>query len=147
MHGQNHITHFKFNNIFRNPCSLRDNVEKYDTASQATDDNTIRRVRLACSMNKGYRHTHGICNTACFSTVKMVTRTRHDITSYTYIACLVYFCLVHKILFTSVLRIIKHYNRFLEISSYFRMIMDHISSRLSKVRYILKSIHRINTVV
>ena len=85
-------------------------------------------------------------NTACFSTVKMVTWTRHGITLY-YIACLVHFCLVHKILFNSVLRILTHDDRFLKISSYFRMIMDHISNRLRNVMYILKSMHRINIVV
>jgi hypothetical protein len=29
-------------------CRLRQNVEKYDTAGQATDGNIIRRMRIAC---------------------------------------------------------------------------------------------------
>jgi hypothetical protein len=29
-------------------CILSDNVEKYGTARQATDDNIIRRMRFAC---------------------------------------------------------------------------------------------------
>jgi hypothetical protein len=33
--------------------------------------------------NQGYRHTLGICNTFCFSSAK-----RHDVSVYTYIACL-----------------------------------------------------------
>jgi len=34
--------------FFRNSCRLWDNVGKYGTAGQATDDNIIRRVRFAC---------------------------------------------------------------------------------------------------
>jgi hypothetical protein len=34
--------------LFRKPCCLWDNVENYGTAKQATDDNTIRRMRFAC---------------------------------------------------------------------------------------------------
>jgi hypothetical protein len=85
----NQNTHFAFNKFFRNPCCLWENVEKYDRASQATDENVIRRMRMACSMSKGYRHTHGICSTACFSTATMVTRTPHDITLYVHcLSCL-----------------------------------------------------------
>jgi hypothetical protein len=32
-------THFVFSNFFRKPCRLRDNVQKYCRAGQATDDN------------------------------------------------------------------------------------------------------------
>ena len=42
-----------FNNFFfRQSYRLWDNVEKYDTAGQITDDNTIRRMRFACWINK-----------------------------------------------------------------------------------------------
>ena len=36
-----HNTHFMFNNIFRKSCRLRDNVGKFGTAGQATDDDTV----------------------------------------------------------------------------------------------------------
>jgi hypothetical protein len=38
--------------FFRKPCRLWDNVEKYGTARQATDDNIIRRMRFACWITK-----------------------------------------------------------------------------------------------
>jgi len=37
-----------FNNFSPKIVSLRDNVEKYDTVGQATDDNIKRRMRFAC---------------------------------------------------------------------------------------------------
>ena len=44
--------HFMFNYfLFRKSCRLWDNVEKYCTAGQATDDNIIRRMRIACWTN------------------------------------------------------------------------------------------------
>jgi hypothetical protein len=36
----------------RKSCRLRDNVEKYGTARQATDDNITRRMRFACWITK-----------------------------------------------------------------------------------------------
>jgi len=36
----------------RNSCRLSDNVEKYDRGGQTTDDNTIRRMRIICSIPK-----------------------------------------------------------------------------------------------
>ena len=41
-------THFMFNSFSRKSCRLRDNVEEYVKAIQATDDNVIRRMRFAC---------------------------------------------------------------------------------------------------
>jgi hypothetical protein len=41
-----------FNTFFRKQCRLRDNVEKYGTARQATDNNIIRRKRFACWITK-----------------------------------------------------------------------------------------------
>jgi hypothetical protein len=41
-----------FNNFSRKSCRLWDNVEKYGTAGQATDDNIIRRMRFACWITK-----------------------------------------------------------------------------------------------
>ena len=46
-------THFMFNNcFFRKSCNLWDNVEKYGTVRQATDDSIIRRMCFACCINK-----------------------------------------------------------------------------------------------
>ena len=65
-------------------------MEKYGAAREATDDNIIRRTRFACWIRKARRararthehiHTLRICNTNCFSTATIVTRTRHGIAS------------------------------------------------------------------
>jgi len=45
---RNQNTHFMlYNFLFWQYCCLSDNVEKYGTAEQATDDSTIRRMRIA----------------------------------------------------------------------------------------------------
>jgi hypothetical protein len=44
----------------RKSCRLWDNVEKYGTARQATDDNIIRRMRFACWISKA-TDTHSEC--------------------------------------------------------------------------------------
>jgi hypothetical protein len=47
--------------LSRKSCHLRDNVEKYDRAGQATNDNVIRRKRFACWITKAPpppTHTH-----------------------------------------------------------------------------------------
>jgi len=41
-------------------CHLRDNVEKYGTARQVTDDHKIRRMRIACGVIKATK-THSGC--------------------------------------------------------------------------------------
>jgi len=38
---------YVFNKFFRKSCRLRDNVEKYNGAREATDDNIKRRMRIA----------------------------------------------------------------------------------------------------
>jgi hypothetical protein len=44
---ENENIHFMFNHFFfRKSCPLSDNVEKYGTAGQATEDNIIRRMRF-----------------------------------------------------------------------------------------------------
>jgi hypothetical protein len=48
----NHNTHFTFKYFFWKSYLLWVNVEQYGTARQATDDNTIRRMRFACWMIK-----------------------------------------------------------------------------------------------
>jgi len=46
-------THLIFSNFFfRVSRRLRDIVEKYCTAGQATDGHIIRRIRMACWVNK-----------------------------------------------------------------------------------------------
>jgi hypothetical protein len=56
-------------------------VEKYGTARQTIDDNITRRMRFACWITKAI-HTLRICNTYCFSTATMVTRTHLRFTLY-----------------------------------------------------------------
>jgi hypothetical protein len=73
-------THFVFNNYFPlKSCCLWDNVEKHGFTRQATYYNIIRPMRIACWITKA---TDRIINTYCFSTARMVTRTR---LSYTFI--------------------------------------------------------------
>jgi hypothetical protein len=43
-----------FNNVFWKSCRLRGNVEKYGTARYATDDSTIRGMRIACTLLYGH---------------------------------------------------------------------------------------------
>jgi hypothetical protein len=74
-------THFVFNNGFLFPKSfrLRDIVEEYGAARQATGENT---AHAYCMLgNEGYRHTLGIRNIYCFSMETMVSRKRLSITS------------------------------------------------------------------
>jgi hypothetical protein len=49
---ENHNTRFISINSFQKSCRLKDNVEKYGRAGQVTDVNTIRRMRIACWINK-----------------------------------------------------------------------------------------------
>jgi len=62
----------------RKSWNLWDNVAKYSTAGQATNDSTAH--ALCVLDNQGYRHTLRIYKTYCFSTATVVTRTRLDIT-------------------------------------------------------------------
>jgi len=49
---ENQNTHSIFKNFSRKSCSLWDNVEKYSTARQGTDDNMRRCMRCACWITK-----------------------------------------------------------------------------------------------
>jgi hypothetical protein len=50
---ENQNIHFMSNNhLFPKQYRLWDNVEKYGTAREATDDNIIRRMRIACWITK-----------------------------------------------------------------------------------------------
>jgi hypothetical protein len=46
---------FSITFYFRKSRRLSDNVQNFDTAKQATGDNTIRSVLFACRMDKGER--------------------------------------------------------------------------------------------
>jgi hypothetical protein len=80
---------------FRKSCRLWDNVEKYGTARQTTDDNIIRRMRFACWITKAtdtHTHTHTHTqnmkySTYCFSMATMVTRTRLNVTFIRNVTC------------------------------------------------------------
>ena len=50
-------TQFIFKSFFRELCFLWNNTEKYCTTRQGTEDNIIRRVRIACWKPKG-TNTH-----------------------------------------------------------------------------------------
>ena len=68
----------------RNSCRLWHNVEKYGRglAGHRWQHDTTH--ALFVLDNQGYKHTLRICNTFCFSTAKMVARTRLNVTSYVY---------------------------------------------------------------
>jgi hypothetical protein len=72
---------------FRKSWLLWDNVEKYCTARQVTDDNM---AHGQCMLDiKGYKPTIRICNTYFFSTATMVARTRLNVTWYAHwVSCL-----------------------------------------------------------
>jgi hypothetical protein len=84
---ENQNTRFMFSNFFRKWCPLRDNVEKFDGARGATNDVTIRHIRVAHWISKatcthahahahaaGHMHAHTqIRNTYCFSTATVGT--------------------------------------------------------------------------
>jgi hypothetical protein len=61
--------------FFRKSWRLSDNGEKYGRARQAKDDNIMWRMRIACWVSKA-TDTLRICNTYCFSTAAIFTRTR-----------------------------------------------------------------------
>ena len=71
----------------RKSCRLWDNVKKYDTVRQATDDNTAQ--RFACWISKATNTHSEYVNNYGFSTTKLVTRKRLNVTSYAY--CLSFF--------------------------------------------------------
>jgi hypothetical protein len=76
---ENQNTHFMLSNFFRNSCRLWDTVQKYGTATEATYDNIVQRTHILCRITKA-TDTLWICNTYCFSTVSMITRTCLNVT-------------------------------------------------------------------
>jgi len=74
--------------FFFKSCRLWDKVEKYCRVGQATDDNKIQRMGIACWIPKATK-TLRICNIYCFSTAKIVTRKRVSVTLYAHcLSCL-----------------------------------------------------------
>jgi hypothetical protein len=51
---ENQNTHFMLNNVFSENRLLWDNVEEYDRAGQATDDNILRPMLFACWIPKAH---------------------------------------------------------------------------------------------
>jgi hypothetical protein len=81
---------FMFSNFFsRKSCRLWDNVEKYGTARQATDDNIIRRMRFTCWITTA-TDTHSEYVILIAFPQQQWLRERASVLRYTYIACLVY---------------------------------------------------------
>ena len=86
---QNQNTHFMFNNFSQNRA-VWDNVEKYGTAGQATDDNIIRRMRFACWITKATdTHSEYVILIAFPRQQRLCERAW--LLRYTYIACLLVF--------------------------------------------------------
>jgi hypothetical protein len=65
--------------FFRKPCRLWDNVETF--VERGRTHMTVWRMRIACWIPK-VTNTHAVrkCNTYCFSTAKMIARTRLSVT-------------------------------------------------------------------
>jgi hypothetical protein len=74
--------------FLRKSCRLWNNVEKYCTAGQVTDDNIIRRMRVACWITKA-TNTHSDCLIVIAFPRQQRLRERASILCYMYIACLV----------------------------------------------------------
>jgi hypothetical protein len=76
--------------VFRKSCRLRNNFEKCGTARQATGDNIIWRIRIACWVTKAAdTHTHSeYVKNIVFSPQNWL-RGHASICRYTYTACLV----------------------------------------------------------
>jgi hypothetical protein len=64
-----------------------DNLEKFGTARQATDDNIIRRMRLACRITKA-TDTHSVYVILIAFPQQQWLRERVSMLRHTYSACL-----------------------------------------------------------
>jgi hypothetical protein len=85
---ENQKKYFKLNNVLLKSCRLWENVEKYCTAGQTTYGKIIQRMRIACWITTATDKI-SICNTYCFSTATMVTRTHFNVTLYVHcLSCL-----------------------------------------------------------
>jgi hypothetical protein len=85
--------------IYIKPCLLRDNLNKFCRAGEATDHNMEHTL---CVLDTwGYKHTLGICNTYCFSTATVVAR---NITLYVSCLSLLIVKISHNLLSTILIR-------------------------------------------
>jgi hypothetical protein len=89
---ENLKTLFMFNNVFRKSCYLWDNVKKYGTAGQATDDSIILRMRIASLITKP-TDTHSKYVIIIAFPRQQWLRERVSMLRCTYIASLVYYSL------------------------------------------------------
>jgi hypothetical protein len=67
-------THFLFSKFFRKSCRLWHHVGKRGRVRQATDDNTIRRMRFACWISKA-RHSRVCIRIWVYKNVKIYRTT------------------------------------------------------------------------
>jgi len=83
----------------RKSCRLWDNVERCGTAGQATDDNTVRRMRFACWIPKA-TNTHSEYVILIAFPLQQWLRERALILRYMYIGCLasVYYFIWRKVI-------------------------------------------------
>jgi len=96
---ENQNTHFTLKKDFSETYAIYEIMwKRFCTALQATDENEIRRMRLACWVPKAahththtraHTHTHTICNIYCFSTRIIVTRKILNITFYIIRLCFI----------------------------------------------------------
>ena len=87
---ENQNTYFMFNKFyffFRKLCRLRDNVENYGRATQATRDNIIRLMRFACWITKATDTRSAYVTFIALP--QQWLRERASLVHCTYIACLV----------------------------------------------------------
>ena len=70
----------------RKSCRLRDYMEEYGTAGQATDDNTLCRMRFACWITKA-KERHSQYITFIAIPWQKVLRERASLLRYIYIVC------------------------------------------------------------
>ena len=85
---ENKNSHFVLNNAFRKLFSLRDNTEKCGRTRHATDDNIIRRMRIACWVPKT-TNTHSEYLILIAFPLQQWLHERTSTSRYTCIACLV----------------------------------------------------------
>ena len=74
--------------LFRKSCRLWDNVDKYCRSRLATDDNKIRRMRIACWIPKA-TNTHSEYVTIIVFPLQQWLHESTSMLHYTYIVCLV----------------------------------------------------------
>ena len=87
---ENQNTHFMFNNFFSENCAVYEiNVEKYCTPRQATGENMIQHMCIACWITKP-KDTHPECVIIIVFAQQLWLHKCPSIYVYTYTACLVF---------------------------------------------------------